>query len=160
MNTDNLTQSFIALRERLHRSAVTLLKNEEDAIDAMQDTFYKLWRSGKVETEAEAKAKLFTVLRNVCIDNLRKRRSVALEDADVSICISEPHPLEDMDHLEQLITSGLTELQRKIYSLSVHHGLDYCEIADRLGMNEGAVRANMCRVRKKISENYSKIDKK
>jgi len=72
MKTDNLTSSFLALRDKLHKSALRFLKNDEDARDALQDTFFNLWRNGTVETEAEARSKLFVVLRNICIDRLRK----------------------------------------------------------------------------------------
>ena len=66
------TSSFLALRDKLHKSALRFLKNDEDARDALQDTFFNLWRNGTVETEAEARSKLFVVLRNICIDRLRK----------------------------------------------------------------------------------------
>ena len=68
MKTDNLTSSFLELRDKLHRSALGFLKNDEDARDALQDTFFNLWRNGGAETDTEARNKLFAVLRNVCID--------------------------------------------------------------------------------------------
>ena len=48
MKTDNLTYSFLALRDKLHRSALRFLKNDEDARDALQDTFFNLWREGRI----------------------------------------------------------------------------------------------------------------
>ncbi|MDE6271492.1 MAG: hypothetical protein K2M31_00595 [Muribaculaceae bacterium] len=54
MKTDNLTSSFLALRDKLHRSALGFLKNDEDARDALQDTFCNLWRGESVRTELEA----------------------------------------------------------------------------------------------------------
>jgi len=78
MKNDILTQSFIDLRDRLHRSALGFLRNEEDAADALQDTFFRLWKSGAVATDSEARNKLFAVLRNVCIYRLRKPRTAGL----------------------------------------------------------------------------------
>ncbi|MDE6655156.1 MAG: hypothetical protein K2K37_12315, partial [Muribaculaceae bacterium] len=83
MKTDKLTYSFLALRDKLHRSALRFLKNDEDARDAMQDTYFNLWRNGDVETEAEARNKLFAVLRNICIDRLRKPKAIPLDEANV-----------------------------------------------------------------------------
>ncbi|MDE6578340.1 MAG: hypothetical protein K2J82_07595 [Muribaculaceae bacterium] len=40
MKTDQLTYSFLSLRDKLHRSALKILKNDEDAKDALQDTFF------------------------------------------------------------------------------------------------------------------------
>lgn len=159
MKTDHLTSSFLALRQRLHSSALAYLKDDEDARDALQDTYIKLWKSGNVESDSEASSKLFVVLKNVCIDRLRRRRSVELEDKHTISLKTEPSSGEDMERLESLLTAGLTQLQRHIYSLAVHYSMEYQEIAKRLNMTEGAVRAHMCRARKKISDNYKILDK-
>lgn len=159
MKTDQLTSSFIALRQRLHRSALAYLKDDEDASDALQDTFLRLWKSGEEVSDSEANSKLFVVLRNVCIDRLRRRKSVELEEKHTVSLKIEPSSGEDMERLESLLTAGLTQLQRQIYSFVVHYSLDYKDIAERLGMSEGSVRAHMCRARKKISENYKILDR-
>lgn len=159
MNTDHLTSSFIALRGRLYRSALALLKDDEDASDALQDTFLNLWKSSEVQTDKEAASKLFFVLRNVCIDRLRRRRTVSIEAEHTVSMKVDPSSGEDIRHLESLLTAGLTDLQRKVYTMSVHRSMDYSDIADELEMTEGAVRAQMCRARKKISENYRILNK-
>lgn len=159
MKTDHLTSTFMALRKRLHRSALAYLKDDDDASDALQDTFVRLWKAGDVESDSEASSKLFVVLKNVCIDRLRRRRSVELEDSHLVSLKVEPSTGEDMEHLETLLTAGLTPLQRHIYSLSVHYSMDYKDIAERMKMTETAVRTQMCRARKKISENYKILDR-
>ena len=159
MKTDHLTSTFMALRQRLHRSALAYLKDDEDARDALQDTFLKLWKSGEMESDTEATSKLFVVLKNVCIDRLRRRRSVDLNDSHIISLKIEPSSGEDMERLETLLTAGLSQIQRHIYSLSVHYSMDYKDIAERMNMSEGAIRTQMCRVRKKISENYKILDR-
>lgn len=159
MKTDHLTSSFMTLRDRLHRCALAFLKDDEDASDALQDTFLRLWKSGEMESDSEASSKLFVVLRNVCIDRLRRNRTVELEDRHVVSLNIEPSSGEDMNRLETLLTAGLSRLQRQIYSLFVHYSMDYKEIAIRLNMTEGAVRAQMCRARKKISKNHKLLDR-
>lgn len=159
MKTDLLTSTFLALREKLRRSAIAYLKDDDDASDALQDTFLKLWKSGRLESESEASSKLFVALRNICIDRLRRKRTVELEEKHTVSLKIEPTSGEDMEHLEVLLTAGLTQLQRQIYSLSVYYSMDYQDIALRLNMTEGAVRTQMCRARKKISENYKILDR-
>ncbi|MDE5608529.1 MAG: RNA polymerase sigma factor [Muribaculaceae bacterium] len=159
MKTDNLTYSFMALRDKLHRSALAYLKDDEDARDALQDTFFNIWKSGGVESDSEARNKLFAVLRNVCIDRLRRPRTLPLADVDTEQMGVAPQPYEDMEKCELLLTSGLTDVQRRIYSLVTHDAMDYDEIAARLGMSVEAVRMNMSRARKKIRDNYKLINK-
>lgn len=159
MKTDNLTSSFLTLRVKLHRSAVGFLKNDEDARDALQDTFFNLWRDGGAETETEARNKLFAVLRNICIDRLRKPKTLPLEDADTERMAVDAFPTEDMRKYEALLTTGLTDIQRRIYSLVTHDGIEYDAIAETLGMSVEAVRMNMSRARKKIRDNYKHLDR-
>ncbi len=159
MKTDNLTSSFLALREKLHRSALGFLKNDEDARDALQDTFFNLWRGGTVETEAEARNKLFTVLRNICIDRLRKPQTLPLDEANIERLEVYPDSYEDIGKYESLLTIGLTDIQRQIYCHVTHDGMEYEEIAETLNMSVDAVRMNMSRARKKIRVNYNHLNK-
>ena len=51
MEIDVLTSSFLGLRDKLHHIALNYLESDEDAKDALQDTWLKLRNGGKVETE-------------------------------------------------------------------------------------------------------------
>lgn len=154
MNKDNLTSSFLALRDKLHRSALGFLKNDEDARDALQDTFFKLWKAGGVQTETEARNKLFKVLRNICIDSLRKPKTLPLNESNIECMGYSENSIEETDIFESLLTNGLTDIQRRIYSLVIHDGMEYETIAENVGMSVEAVRMNMSRARKKIRDNY------
>lgn len=148
----------MALRDKLHRSALGFLKNDEDAKDAIQDTFFKLWRSGSIETESEARNKLFAVLKNVCIDRLRKPHTIQIEEIDTDNLESAQEQFEDVDKLEELITSGLSDTQKLIYSMVIHEGMEYEKIAESLKMSVEAVRMNVSRARRKINETYKNLN--
>lgn len=159
MKTDKLTHSFLALRDKLHRSAMGFLKNDEDARDALQDTFFNLWSNGNVESESEARNKLFAVLRNICIDRLRKPKTLPLAETDIGKAEVPPESGEDIVKYERLLTSGLTDIQRQIYNLVTRDGMEYEAIASHLGMAVEAVRMNMSRARKKIRDNIKILDR-
>ncbi len=160
MKPDYLTSSFLQLRDRLHRSALRFLKNDEDARDALQDTFSRLWNHPPAETDAEARNKLFAVLRNICIDRLRERRTISLDDSEEAMHITVPPDDGDTTaDLEHLLTTGLTAIQHRIFNLVVHEGREYDEIAQLLDMSVEAVRMNMSRARKRIKENYKRLNR-
>ena len=76
MSDKVLISTFTALRKRFLRMAMHILPSEDDAADALQDAFCRLWpRREKIESEAEAEALATTTLRNICIDNIRKQRA-------------------------------------------------------------------------------------
>ncbi len=152
-----LTSSFLGLRDKLHHIALKYLGSDEDAKDALQDTWLKLRSKGEVETTIEARNKLVTVLRNVCIDHLRKAREIPI---DVTVDIQAYRmDEEDIGNLELLLQEGLTPLQKEIINLVTHDGFDYDEIAKQLSMSVEAVRMNMSRTRKKIRENYKRLNR-
>lgn len=159
MEKDKLTSSFLALRDKLHRSALGFLKNDEDAKDALQDTFFNLWKGGGAETETEARNKLFAVLRNICIDRLRKPQTLPLDESNVDRLEVNPDSYEDVGKYESLLTAGLTDIQRQIYSYVTHDGMEYEDIAEALDMSVGAVRMNLSRARKRIRDNYNHLEK-
>ena len=157
MEIDMLTSSFLGLRDKLHHIALKYLGSDEDAKDALQDTWLKLRSKGEVETTIEARNKLVTVLRNVCIDHLRKAREIPI-DTTVDIQAYRMDE-EDIGNLEQLLQEGLTPLQKEIFNLVTHEEFDYDEIAKQLSMSVEAVRMNMSRTRKKIRENYKRLNR-
>lgn len=159
MKNDLLTPAFLDIRGKLHRIAARLLHDDEDARDALQDTFEKLWSGSDIMSDAEARNKLVRVLHNTCIDRLRTNHSVALDITDTAHNGAYELHVEDMGRYETLILSGLTPTQRRIYDLITHEGMEYDEVARRLGMTVEAVRMNMSRARKKIRENIKIIDR-
>ena len=166
MEIDVLTSSFLGLRDKLHHIALSYLESDEDAKDALQDTWLKLRNGSKVETTSEARNKLVTVLRNVCIDRLRKAKPIPIDAVSVrelnGYNMEEDngeYQLSELKHLETLLQEGLTPQQREIFDLVTHEGMEYEQIAEKLSMTVEAVRMNMSRIRKKMRETYNKLNR-
>lgn len=159
MKKDTLTSSFLALRDKLHLSAMKILKDDEDANDALQDTFFRLWRKGGIESDTEARNKLFVSLRNICIDRLRRHPIQSSSAEELENIAVQPDSGEDMEKLESLLTIGLTEIQKEIYFLLTKEGMEYDDIAKHLKMSIDAVRMQMSRARSKIRNNYQKLNR-
>ena len=158
MEIDVLTSSFIGLRDKLHHIALNYLESDEDAKDALQDTWLKLRNRGDVETTSEARNKLVTVLRHVCIDRLRKAKPIPIDTISVRELNGYSMEEEDLKRLETLLQKGLTSQQREIFNLVTHEGMEYEQIAEKLSMTVEAARMNMSRIRKKMRETYNKLN--
>lgn len=62
MKTDFLTSAYIGLASKLHRVALNLLRDGDEAQDAMQESYIKLWRSSaQPESADEAHHRLVAV---------------------------------------------------------------------------------------------------
>lgn len=150
MGAETLTETFSRLREKLHRAAMSILRDEMEAQDAVQDAFCNLWNATPPETAAEARNRLFLVLRHVCLNKLRSRRpKIAIEGLEIPLDESDNG---DAERLRTLAMKALTPLQQRIFEMIVLRYMDYPETATELGMSVEAVRMNMSRARKKKKE--------
>ena len=168
MSDNNLITTFTKGRSRLLQMARCLLENQEDAEDALQEAFCRLWpRAETLRSEAEA-AKLATVtVRNISIDQLRRQSDHPNSDIgelpnDSSLTTDtdvEQGRREQYEIVQQLIAQRLTPLQQRILRMHDMEDQNYAEIAKQEGMLEAAVRMQISRERKTISECYRAYDK-
>lgn len=150
MGKETLIDTFCLVRQKLHKVAIRLLKDEMEAQDAVQDTFCNLWRTVMPDTSAEARHRLFAVLKNVCINKLKRKHNMVCNDG-VEI-VTEDTSGHEADRLKQAIMSQLTPMQREVFRLYVNEDLEYEEIAKHLSISIDAVRMHMMRARKSIKD--------
>lgn len=75
MDKDAQTPVFLRHRALLGAVARKYLIPKEDVEDALQELFIRAWENRKTDTTPQQKrAFLFTSLRNICVDLLRKRK--------------------------------------------------------------------------------------
>lgn len=160
MSDKILTNTFTAMRKKLLRIAMHILPDEDDAADALQDAFCRLWpRRDNINSSAEAEALTTTTLRNICIDNVRKRKIETVPiDEEHDRCEEGNHNTheERYNEVKKIIENELTQQQKEILELKEIEGYTIEEIAERVSSTESAVRMNLSRARKKIRECYRK----
>lgn len=164
MSKETLTSTFTELRKNFLRLAMRFLPNKEDADDALQEAFFRLWRhADKIGSREKAEALTVVTVKNLCIDTLRKRNNIPTveldENRDESVCDQADESIEREERfrtLERIIELRLTPLQQQILRMKEYEGKKYDEIAEILGMHEPAVRMQLSRARKEIGDCYLK----
>ena len=150
---------LIAAYEKLQQRLRYGLSHTE--ADALNDAFLKLWVADyDPATKAEGEKLLSTALQRRRISLWRsERRHPTIPSAEVQI--AEPQPENDIEEtfqqLNELIRTELTPLQQDILTRHDINDESYSEIAERLGMQETAVRMQLSRARQKIREEYKKL---
>ena len=151
---DILTETYQRIRLRLKAGAGRLLADAEAAEDALQDAFVRLWGRYQVRSEREAEALLTRTVRNVSIDQLRKRKTVPLM-ADLPEEVGENREAL-FRRVEEMVDTELTDLQKLIIRRHEYESVTLERIAEELGMQPPAVRMQLSRARKTIREQYRK----
>ncbi len=137
----------------LYRLCTVMLRNREDAEDAVQDTFLRyITKAPKFSDSEHEKAWLIRVATNICNDTLRYRKKQSFLSLDE---IRNLGTSEDNAQILGLLTS-LEEKYRIIIHLHYVEGYGTEEIAKMLDMSQSAVRKRMQRGRDKLREIYEK----
>ena len=116
------------------------------AQDIVQETLLRAWRNPRIldQTQGSARAWLFTVARNLVIDEWRTRR------AQLEIATAEPpEPMPVGDQTDQLLQSWvvadalgrLSDEHRLVLVECYYRGRSVAEAARRLDIPEGTVKS-------------------
>jgi len=144
---------------RVLRVALRLLNNPQDAQDAAQEAFLRLYTHlGRLDLDDARGCEpwLFRVTVNICRDMARKRgRSVALEDAAEPASPSDAQ--QGMERAQQRevferALGRLGEKERAALVLRDVEGLSTREVAVILGSSEATVRSQISTARLKLRE--------
>ncbi len=166
MAADILTETFERLRKNFRAGAGRILGDADEADDALQDAFIRLWNKGyEIKREKEAESLISRAVRNESIDRLRRRRRRPQSFTEAGLYggyeIGEPHESDrrreaerTLRKVEDIIADQLTPLQKRIIRLHEYEGMSLEKVARKLNMNPPAVRMQLSRARKTIRECY------
>jgi len=145
-----LADLFHSLESPLLAFAYQMVKDQQLAQDVVQDAFLRLQtRLAEVE---QPKAWLYTTVRRLSIDHLRKRRKVVpfakedgegvaheLEPEDPAPTPDERTDARERTGLMRVCLERLKARERTLIQLKFIENLSYKEIAARMGMTVGNV---------------------
>lgn len=140
----------------LYNLAYRLLRHREEAEDALQEVFLKVYEHvGSYHPTGTVKAWLNRITANYCLNRLRRlhfQESLDDEERSRPLTSAAANPLETLEgdslarRLEELLAS-LPEKQRQALILKQFGELSYQEIAEILETSPGAVDGLLKRAR-------------
>jgi RNA polymerase sigma-70 factor, ECF subfamily len=147
----------------LYAYAMVLNRNSALAADLVQDTYVRALKAKeRLRRDSNVKSWLFTILRNIWLNQLRHERAgpkIAELDsdenlADVSVSTSEgPHDLYVKKLDRERVRTAIQQLPiecREIIILREYEELSYSEIANVLQCPMGTVMSRLARARSKL----------
>ncbi len=148
MKKEQLGKLIIASEDSLYHVAKTLLYNEADCADAIQEAIVKAFTNlHTLKQDSYAKTWLIRILINECYTIMRKeKRIVSLEDYT---CEEEGVQPEDYSDLYEAV-SRLPQEIRICVTLFYLEGYSVKETAGLLDISESAVKNRLARARTKL----------
>src|SRR5919197_3456727 len=148
---------FNEYSRRIYAYCLRQLGSPEEAEDALQATYLNACRSllGGFEPDA-AQAWLFKVAQNVCLTRQRSRsRRARVERAqdlqEMQDFVAAPEKAgDDLLGIEEAL-AALPDQQRRAILLREWQGLSYREVAEEMGLSQGAVETLIFRGRRSLA---------
>lgn len=158
-------ETIVSRYQRLFlRKAVSILRDENDAYDVVQETFVRIYTAAhrfKAQEGASFSSWAYTILTNQCYTAYKKkhkRELVSLEFVPELVeVIPDQAGVEELeraftkDYLLSLI-SKLPVLLRRTVEMHFIDGLPQKEVAEREGVSNAVVRSRIHRAKKELQK--------
>lgn len=149
-------------QERLYFHCRRIVITHDDADDALQNTFIKVWKNlGQFRAESGLYTWLFRIATNESLSLIKTRKKHQLGNNDQAVENRladnlETDPWFDGDAAQRLLQKAilaLPEKQRMVFNLKYFEEMKYGEMSDILDTSVGALKASYHHAVKKI-ENF------
>lgn len=161
MRTANFAQDLLSVQTELLNFAYKLTADREEANDLLQETSLKaLDNEDKYTAETNFKGWIYTIMRNIFINNYRKalRDQTYVDQNDNQFYLNQNIDIEgdstegsyDLKEMRRIV-NALPKEYRIPFSMYVS-GFKYREIADKLGLPLGTVKSRIYFTRQKLQE--------
>jgi RNA polymerase sigma-70 factor (ECF subfamily) len=161
-----------AYEKRIFNIALKMVGNREDASDIAQEVCIKIYKSiGSFKESSSFSTWVYRITSNVCIDQLRKRKSnivpltMSSDDGEYELPVASndrlPEDIVESRELSNLIKSCILELvpeQKIIITLRDIYGHSYEDIAKILNISMGTVKSRLNRARNTLKDKIKNME--
>lgn len=160
-------------RDNIYARALTMMRNEDEAIDLCQEAWVRGWqRLKQFQGESGFATWITRITINLCLDRLRKqnrRHTESIESMDdengglnrqlpaIVVNPTERLEREELRGRIDVALTKLTESHRTVLVLHEFEGMDYKAIAQMLGCSPGTVMSRLFYARRKMAELLSDL---
>ncbi len=162
-STEHFEMLYHAYFPRVYRFALKRLGDSGEAEDVTQEVFFTVFNALKsFQGNSTLLVWIFGITRNTVNRRFRRPRprTESIDGPDARETPSKAVPTDQavearriLVRCEDVIENELTPLQRRIFHLKHLRRQSIRNIAEALGKSEDAIKANLYRMRKAISEN-------
>ncbi|MBU3012391.1 RNA polymerase sigma factor [Polaribacter vadi] len=162
MNQSDFLKVVLPFKDKVFRLAKRLLVSTEEAEDATQELYFKLWRNRKkIADYKNVEAFAMTMTKNYCYDRLKSKQASNLTLVHSNYKEKETSldkKMEYQDSVNQVhkLIENLPEQQKIIIQLRDVEQYDFEEICKMVDMKPTAVRVALSRARKTIRQELIK----
>ena len=166
MTTIDFSTELFRYDQVLRPFAYNLVKNKEECEDLIQDTFYRaLANKDKFMEGTNIKAWLFTIMKNIFINNYRKnqKRNTITDTSENQYLLNSTKKTLSNDgervFLKEIIQDAMDGVSNDFTEpfMMYYKGFKYQEIAEQLSLPLGTVKSRIFFARKEIQSRLKNL---
>ena len=143
------------VKVKLYKTAMAILKNDDDAYDAIQETLISAYKNiNKLEHTEFFETWIIRILINKCYDVIKKNQKIVNINEKISNEVDSFYEMYSTESELELILNKIEKDLKMVTVLYYYDDLPVKEIAIILNIPEGTVKSRLSRARKSISEIY------
>ena len=172
-DTEAFEQLIFRHRDKIFARAMIMMRNEDQALELSQEAWVKAWqRLVQFQGDSSYTTWMTRIVINLCLDQLRRQKRVRVESIDELeeesggverlMPIIDSNPTAGMEQVElrrriDEALGQLSEAHRTVVVLHEFEGLEYREIAKRVGISMGTVMSRLFYARRRLATLLSGI---
>lgn len=166
-DTEAFEQLVFRHRDKIYARAFMMMRNEQEALDLSQEAWVKSWqRLHQFQGDSSFATWMTRIVINLCLDQIRRQKKMRAESfeqieedlggVERQMPVEHVNPTQrlEQDELRKRIDEAmakLTEAHRTVLVLHEFQGLEYKEIAKRVGISIGTVMSRLFYARRRMA---------
>jgi RNA polymerase sigma-70 factor (ECF subfamily) len=154
-------------RDKVYARAFSMVRKEDEALDLSQEAWVKAWqRLGQFQGDASFLTWMTRITINLCLDHLRRRQRLQAESIEQmdeefggverQMPVVTQNPTEGLERAElrariDQAMAQLTHAHRTVLILHEFEGLEYKEVAKRMGCSTGTIMSRLFYARRRLA---------
>ncbi|HTI71991.1 MAG TPA: sigma-70 family RNA polymerase sigma factor [Candidatus Limnocylindria bacterium] len=154
-------------RDKTYARALMMLRNEDEANDVSQEAWVKAWqRINQFQGESSFATWMTRIVINLCLDQLRKQKRARVDSIEemeeesggverqLPVTVTNPTEGLEKDELRRRIDEAmgkLTDAHRAVLVMHEFEGMEYKEIAKKVGISIGTVMSRLFYARRRLA---------
>lgn len=138
---------------------VALLKDQEEAENALHEVFIKIWeRRAHIKPDLNFNSYLFTCLRNFIFDHFKRMekdqrlREMYMDRMGTGTTLEEIENRDARELFVRDVIGNLSEKRRQVLLLTIYEGKSYQEIAELMKISKNTVKNQLVKAKQILRE--------
>ena len=166
-DTEAFEELVFRHRDKIYARAMMMMRNEEEALDLSQEAWVKSWqRLHQFQGDSSFATWMTRIVINLCLDQIRRQKKMRAESIEQieeeaggverQMPVEHVNPIEGLEkeELRKRIDEAmakLTEAHRTVLVLHEFQGMEYKEIARKVGISIGTVMSRLFYARRRMA---------